>query len=1522
MMNKQQLVFATVAIVVFAGMCASAQESEIAKWDPRMAVESAVVDTNGVKWIDGRFLPIEGRAFDDVEHWYDRLPANVTTNVNEGVRSMKHHTAGMQFRFKTDSRKLSFKWVPYNASLAMDHMPSTGVSGIDVYRFDESKDKWVYVKTGRIMRASGAELRIPWRPGDACLVHLPLYNGVKSFELGVETHATVSALGPRTSGVDKPVVFYGTSITHGGCASRPGMAFVNIVGRDLDVPVVNLGFSGSGVMEFEMSEHLARIDASCYVLDCLHNMRLEESQCPGRAVKTNYEPFIRNLRAKRPDVPIVMAEQCDVFCGGPNAKDKFIRALYEKLVAEGWKNLVYLPKDGMYAGDLEGTVDGLHPNDLGMASMAKAFGSAVKKALTGASATFTVKGTWVVENGIRKFQVGRAPDDAQAEAAAAYARELKDCVIKIEPSVSLDEVNAMEVPPGAQVLFRRGGVWRGQLQPRSGRPGHPVTYGAFGEGAKPVIQPCYDKSRGIDWTEVSDGLWHVETGAAADIGNIILDHGAKGVCFKRGTLEELVHDLDFWCDPKTFEVYLKSSGNPASRFASIELAVRVHCIDEGQMHDIVYDGLALRYTAAHGIAGSNVKRIAVRNCDISWIGGGYLYYDYAGRGVRYGNGIEFWANCEDVLVVSNRLWECYDAGLTNQSNEDGAAQRNVVYRGNEVWNCEYSYEYWQQGAGARTERVTLEDNVFRDAGRGWGHRQRWNPNAAHLMFYDTTAETKDFIVRGNKFLRSENVLFRLFNDWRASLTFAGNEWVSDGEPLCRYHGRPTKDLIYKYPDRLDCMHDDNLSEIESQGSGARVFAADERDAFRRFLQGSPEQARAADRDASRRQARVVFVDDLDLSCSYNGGGTATGARRSAIGEKPLSLGDKTYTRGIGTRAEGAVGIRLDGSARCFDAEVGVDAFASAARHGDSRIAMVFRVWTDGRIAWQSEPVGEKSAPVAVHVDLSGVHELVLETSSDAPWVAFDACYGVWANARIAGEGSVAAISDPAAIRQLGVLTPSAGPKPHFNGADIWGVRPGRPVVFRVPVSGERPMRFAAKGLPEGVTFDAAKGVLGGVAPSVKGDYDIEVTAENAKGKAVRTIRLAVGDAICLTPPMGWNSWNIWGSRFTGEHARTAARALDESGLGDYGWAYVNLDDFWEMNNSPQNADRPELRGPARDADGNVLPNPSFPDMKGLTDYIHSLGFRAGLYSSPGPVTCGGCEGSYGHEMQDARRWAEWGFDYVKYDWCSYDAVIADVRGGKAWYDDDAWRDVRDEVKERPYRRMRDCLLAQDRDIVYSFCQYGMGKAWEWARDAGANCWRSWEDMKDSWPWMMKALQSRFLGAENYWKYAGPGCWIDPDMLIVGDQTSCGWTHPTFLTPNEQYTHVSLWAMLGAPLLIGCDLAKLDAFTRNLLMNDEVIAVSQDRLGKVARCVRRSDAESVWARPLADGNAAVALVNHYPFAREVRVEFSELGLGGEMWVKDLWRHTCEGRHYGAYAAVVPPHATTLLKVCKVPCPRCD
>ena len=371
------LIVAAAGALVAGGVFAD--QAEIAKWDPAMAQKSAVV-TNGVKWIDGKYLPIEGRAVNDVDHYYDRLPKNVTTNVNAGVRGMKHHTAGMQFRFRTDSKTLNFKWVPYNSGLAMDHMPSTGVSGIDVYRFDKAKDKWIYVKTGRIWDAKkGGSLSIPWTPGTACLVNLPLYNGVKSFSLGIDPSAKIEALGPRKSGIDKPVVFYGTSITHGGCCSRPGLAFPSIMGRDLDVPIVNLGFSGSGRGELEMSEHLAAIDASCYVIDCVWNMEPQ-------LMEERYEKFVRNLRAKRPNVPIVLAEGCDVYCRTAQSKlimdrNKYVKPLYDQFLKEGWRDLHFLPSEGQMADDFEGTVDGCHPNDLGMMSMAKAFGKAIREAL-------------------------------------------------------------------------------------------------------------------------------------------------------------------------------------------------------------------------------------------------------------------------------------------------------------------------------------------------------------------------------------------------------------------------------------------------------------------------------------------------------------------------------------------------------------------------------------------------------------------------------------------------------------------------------------------------------------------------------------------------------------------------------------------------------------------------------------------------------------------------------------------------------------------------------------------------------------------------------------------------------------------------------------------------------------------------------------------------------------------------------------------------------------------------------------
>ena len=399
---------------------------------------------------------------------------------------------------------------------------------------------------------------------------------------------------------------------------------------------------------------------------------------------------------------------------------------------------------------------------------------------------------------------------------------------------SLERVNRAELAGGDRVLFRSGDIFRGHLEPKSGRPGAPVYYGSFGAGEKPVLEPSYDAGDPARWTQVRPGLWRCVQPSSKELGNIILDHGEAGCAWKVDRPDLLSKDLHFCWVREEGAVYLMSPGNPGQRFSSVELAENVHVIAEAFAHDVVYEGLWLRYGAAHGIGGAGVQRIVIRGCDISWIGGGTLYYDEAGRGVRFGNGIEFWSAAEDVLVENCRVWECWDAGLTHQSSEADKLQKNITWRGNEVWNCEYSFEYWQQGDGARTENIRFENNVCRDAGKGWGHVQRWNPNAAHLMLYDTTAQTDGFVIRGNRFERTENCCIRLFNAWYPSITMEDNTWIIPRNQLIRYHGRPTADLVFKYPDHLDFTHNDDVREIESQTVETPLVLGHGRRAVRRM----------------------------------------------------------------------------------------------------------------------------------------------------------------------------------------------------------------------------------------------------------------------------------------------------------------------------------------------------------------------------------------------------------------------------------------------------------------------------------------------------------------------------------------------------------------------------------------------------------------------------------------------------------------------------------------------------------------
>ena len=435
-------------------------------------------------------------------------------------------------------------------------------------------------------------------------------------------------------------------------------------------------------------------------------------------------------------------------------------------------------------------------------------------------------GGFVVEGGIAKSPAGRMPAQAAADAEKAWSRRPEKVVLKLDASTSLRELAAMELPPGATVLFKRGCVWRGQLRVRSGTPDHPVRYGAWGEGPAPILQPSLDRSEPGQWRREPDGLWCTETGAATDIGNVILDHGDGGCLFKRGSRADLLRDRDFWFDPSTGSVLVRSdAGDPAARWRSIELACKLHCVDEAGAHDVVYEGLAVRYGAAHGFGGGGVERINILGCEASWIGGGVLYVDDLGNNVRYGNGIEFWSGAQDVRVEGCLIRDCFDAGLTDQSNEPGSVQRNLLWKNNTVERCEYSYEFWQQGEGATAENIRIEGNVFLDAGASWGHGQRWNPGGAHLRFQDTTVPTPGFAVVGNRFSCATECLARLFNEWRDEAVFRDNVWESAGEPVCVWHARPRTGLRFRCPDYLDRNHRDDRAEIESQGPGGRDFEA-------------------------------------------------------------------------------------------------------------------------------------------------------------------------------------------------------------------------------------------------------------------------------------------------------------------------------------------------------------------------------------------------------------------------------------------------------------------------------------------------------------------------------------------------------------------------------------------------------------------------------------------------------------------------------------------------------------------------
>jgi hypothetical protein len=350
---------------------------------------------------------------------------------------------------------------------------------------------------------------------------------------------------------------------------------------------------------------------------------------------------------------------------------------------------------------------------------------------------------------------------------------------------SLARVNRAVLSPGDRVLFHRGQIWRGQLVPHSGDSSGVITYGVFAEGDKPILLGSVAADRTEDWQPAGEGVWTTSSQSISlpvDVGNIIFDHGAStGV--KQWTEADLRHDGDYFYDARSRQVKLRSIGNPATRHRSLELALRRHIIDQSGRGYVTYEDLDLRYGAAHGIGGSGAHHITIRGCDISFIGGGHQMTRSDGKPVRFGNGIEFWSDAHDCLVEDCRLWEIYDAALTNQG--DGTnVQENIIYRRNVIWNSEYSFEYWNRGSASQTRNIVFEHNTCVDAGYGWGHRQRPDPNGRHLMFWANSAVTTNVVVRDNIFCGATDSLLRLDGrDWTSTLVMECNCWYQPSGPV-------------------------------------------------------------------------------------------------------------------------------------------------------------------------------------------------------------------------------------------------------------------------------------------------------------------------------------------------------------------------------------------------------------------------------------------------------------------------------------------------------------------------------------------------------------------------------------------------------------------------------------------------------------------------------------------------------------------------------------------------------------------
>jgi alpha-galactosidase len=475
---------------------------------------------------------------------------------------------------------------------------------------------------------------------------------------------------------------------------------------------------------------------------------------------------------------------------------------------------------------------------------------------------------------------------------------------------------------------------------------------------------------------------------------------------------------------------------------------------------------------------------------------------------------------------------------------------------------------------------------------------------------------------------------------------------------------------------------------------------------------------------------------------------------------------------------------------------------------------------------------------------------------------------------------------PASARLQPVILPP-DPKPAIHGPQIIGASPSHPFLFRIPATGTEPLTYGCADLPPGLTLDAKTGLASG-AVTKAGRYILHLTAANTLAQAARTLTVVCGDhPLALTPPMGWDAVNLYANTIDDAKTRAAADGLITSGLAAHGWAYIHVNDTWQ--------------GIRDKKTGDILPNRRrFPDMKALADYVHGNGLKFGLTSAATEHTCAGYPGSLGFAAHDAATYASWGVDYLEYDWCPV-----------------ATLDESPPPTDQPgaFKLMHEALNKTDRDIVFGVDTFGRDNVWDWAVDNGANSWVTSRQMIDDWKILSRDL------FQSPWTEGGalPSHWSSPGLLMLG-RFGTGDIRPTHLTPCEQMTQLSQYALLSAPLWLSCDLALLDPnklhpSTTAMLTNDEVLAVNQDPAGHAAVQVSDRSIAHIWSKPLADGTIAVGLFNTGDTDQRLRVTLSDLGLTGPQPVRDLWLHQDLGDFTTTFATDIPAHGVALVKIGK-------